>query len=105
MLKALVIVATLIGSLWISDDSMDTFSNVCLYGSAIFIVIQVLILLEWVYAWNESWRDQAQEVEAYFSYLLAVTVFGYVLSLVFLILSIVFFAAPGCSFAAAEISW
>jgi len=105
MLKTLVIVATVIGSLWIPDNSMDTFSNVCLYGSAIFIVIQVLIMLEWVYAFNESWRDKAQEDEVYFSYLLAVTVVGYVLSLVFVILSIVFFAAPGCAFAAAEISW
>jgi len=103
-IKVLVVVGTFIGSLWIGDDTMTTFANVALWGSGLFIIIQVLCLLEWVYALSESWREKAEQDPVYFKYLLGVTVLCYVGALVFIILSILQFAAGGCSFAAAEIS-
>lgn len=103
--KIAVIVATFIGSLWIGDDAMAGFAVSCMWGSGIFIFIQVLILLEWVYAWNEDWRTKAQEDESFFKYLLAATVAAYLLALTFIVLSIVQFGASGCSLAIAQISW
>merc|ERR1711998_116027 len=74
---------------------MLTFGKVCLGGSAIFIVVQILCLLEWVYAWNESWRDKAssQNIEeeddtSYLWYLLLASIAGYAVAITFIVLSI-----------------
>merc|ERR1711988_392926 len=105
LLKTTIILATFIGSLWMNDDNAAGFASVCLYGSALFIIIQVLILLEFVYAWNENWRDKAQEDESFFKYLMGSTIMAYLASITFIVLSIVQFGAGGCSFAIAQISW
>lgn len=99
-----LILATLLASLWISDDAMAGFATTCMWGSGVFIFIQVLILLEWVYAWNENWRNKAQEDESFFKYLLGATVVAYLVSVVFIVLAILQFGAAGCSVAIAEIS-
>lgn len=105
-LKGVVILGTFIGSLWIDDQTMANFAHTCLYGSAVFIVLQVLILLEWVYSWNDKWRQiAAEEDETYYKYLLAASIGGFTLALVFMVLAIVQFGAAGCSFAIAQISW
>jgi len=103
-LKIVVVLGTLVGSFWIGDDTMATFANVCLWGSSVFIIVQVLCLLEWVYALSESWRDKAEQDDIYFKYLMGSTVFCYLGALTFIIVTIVQFAAGGCGFAAAEIS-
>lgn len=109
--KVTLILGILIASFFIKGDSMLTFGKVCLGGSAIFIVVQILCLLEWVYAWNESWRDKAssQNIEeeddtSYLWYLLLASIAGYAVAITFIVLSIVWFAHEGCSLAAGEIS-
>jgi len=105
LLKTVYVLGIFISSLWISDDSMINFAIVCACGSVIFIIIQILQLLEFVYAWNEVWVTNAQEDPIYYRYLQVATLVSYSFFLMFIILSIVQFAAPGCSFAAAQISW
>jgi len=104
-IKVLALLGILVGSLWCSDQSMTTFANACLYGSGLFIAIQVLCLLDWVYGLNERWRGMAEEDPSYFHRLLWTSIVAFVLAILFIILAIVQFAAGGCSFAAAEISW
>lgn len=104
-LKVGVLFAIFFASLWINDDSMAGFASATLYGSAVFIVINVLVLLEWVYAWNESWVALAQEDESYFSKLLLSAVLSYVIAIIFIVLCCVQFAASGCDFAIAEVTW
>jgi hypothetical protein len=114
LIKILVILGTFVGSCWIEDANMVSFADACLYGSAVFILVQIICLLEWVYGWNEAWAAKAwvsdgygeeEETTAYATYLMCASVTGYLVSLVFIILSIVQFAAEGCQFAAAQISW
>lgn len=113
LIKIVVIIGTFVGSIWIDDDKMLGFADACLYGSALFIVVQIICLLEWVYGWNEAWAAKAwvsdgmgeETTTEYATYLMCTTVVGYIVSLVFIILSIVQFAAEGCQFAAAQISW
>jgi len=91
-------------SCWLDDSAMGGFASFCLFGSAIFIAAQVLALLDCVYVWNEYWRGLAEQDESYFQNLLWCTIGGYVLSIVFIVLSIVQFAAHGCTLAAWEVS-
>lgn len=104
LLKIFVVVGVFIASCWMPDDAMASFSSVCLVGAAIFVVIQILALLDWVYGWNEHWRSLAEEDPSYFHNLLWSTVLGYLLSVLFIVLSIVQFAASGCDFAIAEVT-
>ena len=57
--KGMITVAIFVASLWVEDGVMTTFASMCLGGASLFIVVQILILLEAVYAWNESWRAEA----------------------------------------------
>jgi len=104
-LKIGLLFGTFFASLWVSDDAMAGFASACLYGSSIFIVINVLVLLEWVYAWNESWVAMAQEDESYYTKLLLAAILSYLLAIVFVILCCLQFAASGCDFAIAEVTW
>lgn len=104
-MKVLYMLGIFIASLWITDDHMANFAAVCLGGAGIFIVVQVLQLLEWAYGWNESWRAQAEEDPVYFKYLLWTAVTALIIALVFVVLAIVQFGHGGCSFAIGEITW
>lgn len=100
-----VILSVFIASLWIDDSAMAGFAEACLWGSGVFIIINVLVLLEWVYAWNENWVALAQEDESYFTKLLVSAIVSYVVAIIFVILVCVQFAASGCDFAIAEVTW
>jgi len=105
LLKVVVIIGTFIGSLWIKDDAMAAFAVSCLVGSAIFIVVQNLIFLEWVYSWSENWAAKIDEEPQYQTYLLLSSIAGYVGAIVFIVLACVQFAAAGCGFAIGQITW
>jgi len=103
-LKVFVILGAFFGSCWIHDDTMAGYASVCLMGSSIFITIQILALLEWVYSWNEHWRALAEEDSSYLHNLLWSTIAGYVGSIAFIVLAILQFGTGGCTSAACEIA-
>lgn len=104
MLKNVVVVMVFFASCWIDDSAMVGFASVCLWGSAAFIFLQILALLDWVYAWNEHWRALAEEDSSYFHNLFWTTMLSYGMAVAFIVLAIVQFGAGGCTFAIAQIS-
>jgi len=59
--KILVILAGIIGSFWIPQDSFNVHSYAWFarVGSVLFLVLQILILIDFAYQWNESWVAKA----------------------------------------------
>lgn len=102
--KILFIAVLFICTFWMPDNSMADFAKACLYGAGVFIAIMILVLIEWVHAINDSWVKKGETSDSWMWIMLGTSVGCYIVSIVFIVLSILWFAKSGCSLAAAEIS-
>lgn len=50
------------------------YAWVCMFASAIFLVAQVIILVDWSHQWNEDWSERSDDNPKWQFYLLAVAV-------------------------------
>ncbi|KAJ9530777.1 hypothetical protein QJQ45_014934 [Haematococcus lacustris] len=80
---------------------VDAYAHVARVGSGIFLVIQMVILLDFVQMWNETWVGYAEEEPSWYWALLAVTGAAYAGALTLTGLMFYWFkpmAAGSCSF-------
>jgi hypothetical protein len=76
-------------------EVFDGFRWVSLIVAGFFIVMQIIILIDFAYSWNEDWLSDEKDWKPA---VLVVSIAGYVLALVAMILLIVLYAnGPGCS--------
>ncbi|XP_030358536.1 serine incorporator 3 isoform X2 [Strigops habroptila] len=69
-------------------------------GAAAFILIQLVLLVDFAHSWNESWVERMDEgnPKCWYAALLSCTSLFYALSLVFIVLFYVFYTKPdGCT--------
>lgn len=62
-LKIILYIAASVGCLFIKDEDFDqdTYAEVCRIVSAIFLLCQVVTLIDFAYQWNEDWVYRAFE--------------------------------------------
>ncbi|KAL0962172.1 hypothetical protein UPYG_G00336650 [Umbra pygmaea] len=81
--KFLILVGITVGAFFIPDG---TFNTVWFYfgvvGSFVFIIIQLILLVDFAHSWNQSWLENAEEgnSKCWFAALLSFTVIHYVLA-------------------------
>ncbi|GAX77158.1 hypothetical protein CEUSTIGMA_g4603.t1 [Chlamydomonas eustigma] len=82
------------------NNIVDAYAWAARFGSGIFLVIQMVILLDFVQSWNDSWVASAEEDEQWYYALLGVTVAAYAGSLTVAGLMFHWFKPSGldCSF-------
>lgn len=96
--KILIIVGICIGAFFIKDDSSQKFGTawmvIGMIGAFLFILIQLVLLIDFAHGWSEKWLDRYEETQSkkWFAGLLGFTIFFYLLSLVMVILFYVFYA-------------
>jgi uncharacterized protein YxeA len=99
-IKIIVIVIITVGFFFIPNAGFVYYGYFALGGSFLFIIVQVVLLIDMAHSWSESWIKNYQETESKF-WIFVLTTF----SLLFLILSItgtalmyVFYTQenPGC---------
>ncbi|XP_015246119.1 serine incorporator 1 [Cyprinodon tularosa] len=90
-----------IGSFFISEGP---FTTVLFYmgmaGAFCFILIQLVLLIDFAHSWNESWVEKMEEGNSrcWYAALLSVTALNYLLSLVSLVLFYVYYThSEGCT--------
>ncbi|XP_071616355.1 serine incorporator 3 [Heliangelus exortis] len=99
--KIAAIVAIMVGAFYIPEGPFTTawfVIGVC--GAFIFILIQLVLLVDFAHSWNESWVERMEEgnSKCWYAALLSCTCFFYTLSLVFIVLFYVFYTTPdGCT--------
>ncbi|CAG06009.1 unnamed protein product, partial [Tetraodon nigroviridis] len=95
--KFLVLVGITVGAFFIPDGD---FNAVWYYfgvvGSFIFIIIQLILLVDFAHSWNLAWLQNAEDGnrKCWFGALLSVTVLNYVLALVAVVLFYLFYTRP-----------
>ncbi|KAM4549714.1 serine incorporator 1-like [Fundulus diaphanus] len=95
--KFLALVGLTVGAFFIPDG---TFNTVWYYfgvvGSFIFIIIQLILLVDCVHSWNQSWLEKAENGNAkcWFAALLSFTFVFYAVAFSAVVLFYVFYTQP-----------
>ncbi|XP_005875118.1 PREDICTED: serine incorporator 2 [Myotis brandtii] len=95
--KFLIFVGITVGAFYIPDGS---FSDIWFYfgvvGSFLFILIQLVLLIDFAHSWNQQWLGQAEERDsrAWYAGLFFFTFLFYSLSIVAVALLFVYYTEP-----------
>ncbi|XP_061687306.1 serine incorporator 1 isoform X2 [Syngnathoides biaculeatus] len=95
--KIIVLVAITAGAFYIPDGN---FTYACFVmgtaASFFFIVIQLVLLVDFAHSWNESWLEKMENGNSrgWYAALVVVTVINYILSLIAVVLFFIFYTKP-----------
>ncbi|KAG9474467.1 hypothetical protein GDO78_004660 [Eleutherodactylus coqui] len=96
--KILAIVGIMVGAFYIPEGPFTrTWFWIGVVGAGCFIVIQLVLLVDFAHSVNESWVERMDEgnSKCWYAVLLTVTSLLYILSLIGIILFYVFYTIPG----------
>eukprot|EP00064_Thunnus_orientalis_P007978 superscaffoldBa00000917_g8000 len=98
--KFAALVAITVGAFYIPDGPFTyTWFIVGCGGAFFFILIQLVLLVDFAHSWNESWVDRMEtgNSRGWYAALLGVTILSYMLSFTAMVLFFVFYTKPdGC---------
>ncbi|XP_033836965.1 serine incorporator 2 [Periophthalmus magnuspinnatus] len=95
--KFLILVGITVGAFFIPDG---TFNTVWFYfgavGSFIFILIQLILLIDFAHSWNKIWVENAEEGDnkGWYAALLFFTILNYALTITVVVLFYVYYTQP-----------
>ncbi|KAM4539596.1 serine incorporator 2 [Odontesthes bonariensis] len=95
--KFLALVGITVGAFFIPDGSFNTvFYYFGVVGSFIFIIIQLILLVDFAHSWNQSWLLRAEDgnTRCWFAALLSCTFVFYALAFSAVVLFYVFYTQP-----------
>ncbi|KAF3707754.1 Serine incorporator 1 Axotomy-induced glyco/Golgi protein 2 [Channa argus] len=92
--KFLLLVGITVGAFFIPDGTFNTvWYYFGLVGSFIFIVIQLVLLVDFVHSWNQAWLEKAENgnSKCWFAALLSFTILHYALTFTAVVIFYVFY--------------
>ncbi|XP_053171377.1 serine incorporator 1 isoform X2 [Scomber japonicus] len=95
--KLAALVAVMVGAFYIPDGPFTyTWFIVGCGGAFCFILIQLVLLVDFAHSWNESWVEKMENSNSkgWYAALLAVTIFNYILSFIAIVLFFIFYTKP-----------
>ncbi|GAA6226986.1 serine incorporator 1-like [Lates japonicus] len=95
--KFLVLVGITVGAFFIPDGIFNTvWYYFGMVGSFIFIIIQLILLVDFAHSWNQSWLEKAENgnPKCWFAALLSFTFVHYALAFAAVVLFYVFYTKP-----------
>ncbi|XP_040908952.1 serine incorporator 2 [Toxotes jaculatrix] len=95
--KFLVLVGITVGAFFIPDGIFNTvWYYFGMVGSFIFIIIQLILLVDFAHSWNQSWLEKAEDgnSKCWFAALLSFTILHYALAFAAVVLFYVFYTQP-----------
>ncbi|ESO02428.1 hypothetical protein HELRODRAFT_184990 [Helobdella robusta] len=99
--KILLLVGICIGAFFITGENELKFRQawmvIGMIGAFVFILIQLILLVDFAHSWNEKWIGRYEETEskAWFAGLLFFTVLFYALSLTLVVIFYIYYAHDG----------
>lgn len=101
--KVFMFLGILISMLWVPNDALQVYREVSRYCSFLFLLMQILLLIDFGYGWNEkwlNWDDKLPETNSPCTWKLAIlmsTSVMYLLSLAAWIYMYITFGKHGCT--------
>jgi hypothetical protein len=95
--KFLILVGLMVGAFYIPHEGGfgQAWMIIGMIGGFIFLLIQLVLIVDFAHGWNESWLDKYEESQSkcWFGGLLFFTIFFYLCSLTMIVLYYIFYAA------------
>jgi hypothetical protein len=83
--------------MFISNKYYETYATASVFGAAVFLLMQILLLLEFAYAWNERWCAKGEEEDKWYKYILFCAAILFIAGIVLIVLEWRFFTNDdGC---------
>eukprot|EP01060_Flectonema_neradi_P009236 TRINITY_DN1659_c4_g1_i1.p1 TRINITY_DN1659_c4_g1~~TRINITY_DN1659_c4_g1_i1.p1 ORF type:complete len:394 (+),score=65.36 TRINITY_DN1659_c4_g1_i1:50-1231(+) len=89
--KICVFVLLTFVTFFIPNGFFETYSTVCIFGSGLFLVIQAILLIDFLCNWNDSWAEKSEDESRWGTYLILLTFLFFGMALTAIILMYVFF--------------
>ncbi|XP_041835835.1 serine incorporator 1 [Melanotaenia boesemani] len=98
--KFVALVAVMIGAFYIPDEPFThAWFVIGSCGAFFFILIQLVLLVDFAHSWNESWVEKMENdnSKSWYAALLAVMILNYIMSFTAVVLFFLFYTKPdGC---------
>jgi len=100
IVKLLLLIGLMIGSFFIPNNVFNVYANISIFGSSLFIIIQMLILVDFAYWVNEylvsKSQDDMDNEKKWLGLILFLAIICFILSSIFIIASYVWFSGQDC---------
>lgn len=96
-LKYLLVIGGMVGAFFIPEDSFGTtWMYFGMIGGFLFIIIQLILIIDFAHSWAESWVGNYEETESkvWYAALLIFTLLNYALAITGIVLLFVYFTLP-----------
>lgn len=100
LFKILIMVGICVGAFFITDSAFgQAWMVVGLIGGFLFILIQLILLVDFAHGWAEHWVERYEETQAkcYYIGLIASTIFFYLASIAAIVLFYIYYASGDCA--------
>lgn len=96
-IKLLLLAGAMVGAFFIKNDFFQAWGWVGLVGAFFFMIIQLILLVDFAHSWNESWLAKAEEGSKCYSFALVLSSATlYLVSFIGTVLMFVYYTkAPG----------
>lgn len=98
--KFLILIATIIGSFFIPETSgfSSTWMGFGLIGGFMFIIIQLILIVDFAHGWAENWVEKFEETESkwYFFGLIFFTLLSYIASITAVVIFFHYYTTGAC---------
>ncbi|EPY32215.1 serine incorporator 2 [Angomonas deanei] len=89
--KTVLLVLFFLLTLVLPNTFFAGYAYVCLFGSAVFLFMNVIFLVDFSYQWSDDWGERADENEKWFYYLLFITFGSFLLGAVVTVATFYFY--------------
>lgn len=103
-IKYLVLIGTIVGAFFIPEDESGTFGTTWMYfgliGGFLFILIQLILVIDFAHRWAESWVEKYEDTnsKSWYCALIFFTLLQYALCITAIVLFYVYYTtSEGCA--------
>uniref|UniRef100_G0UBK3 Serine incorporator, putative n=1 Tax=Trypanosoma vivax (strain Y486) TaxID=1055687 RepID=G0UBK3_TRYVY len=89
--KTIFLVLTFFATLWIPNSFFAYYAYLCIFGSALFLMFNIVLLVDFSYQWSDEWAERAERHPKWMWYLISLTLASYTGGIVFSTLSFIYF--------------
>ncbi|KAH9599749.1 Serine incorporator/TMS membrane protein [Trypanosoma melophagium] len=75
--KSIILVLLFIATFWIPNSFFSVYAYVCMFASAVFLLVNVVFLVDFSYQWSDEWGRRGEHSGKWMWYLLAVAILSY----------------------------
>eukprot|EP00758_Cryptobia_borreli_P011755 Tbor_TRINITY_DN5690_c4_g3::TRINITY_DN5690_c4_g3_i1::g.9366::m.9366 len=97
-MKGIILLLIMVVSFFIPNPFFAYYAWVCMFVSAIFLIVQIIILIDWSHEWNDKWGDRAEENSKWHIYLFAIVIVSYCFGIAMTVVNFYYFVpAENCN--------